>query len=739
MTVRLWVTGLGLVTPLGVGVEATWVRLVRGDRAIAPLRLFDVTGQRASMTAEVEGVSVPSDPTGAWSRTSAMARVAVQEALRSAALEPASARVGLVFGSTTAGMFETERLLARLHAEPERRGALEDMRSHPLTATGERLEECLGPFARVRAVSSACSGGANAIVVAASWLLSGELDVVVAGGADALCRLTLSGFNALAALDPEPCRPFDRRRRGTNLGEGAGFLVLERAQHAEGRGAAPVAELAGWAVGAEAHHITNPAPDGAVVGRLMQRAIERAGLRPSDIDYVNAHGTGTPANDSMEGEALARALGEEALRVPVSSSKGQIGHTLGAAGGIEAAVTALVVARRTLVPTAGLDEPDPSIRLVHVPHAGREVSRVRAAMSNAFGFGGMSTVLVFTPPRSADDVRTARVRGNVSPPREHPCAPVITGVAVFGPCGRLGAQGCADLPTAATARAGSIIDAEPYLELGRARRLDRMARLATVAVEHALRDAVASGDSAGVVLGTAFGNVDACAAFLHKLFERGPRVASPAEFPNLVPSSPVGHVSIYAGMQGPTFATADLGTSGESAFAQAAQLVSAGEATCLVAGASEPRSDVVERVLSPLFDEAWAPERAARSDLAAAVVLESATEARERGARVLARVEQVVEWRGDGAGAIGGLRGPRTQRAEVVLTREDVSANALLARTPWVERPRLICAPALGESDALGAAAIAIAAARVGTGQSSEVLVVGLAPGRGYAVVLVAP
>ncbi|HEX8793824.1 MAG TPA: beta-ketoacyl synthase N-terminal-like domain-containing protein, partial [Polyangiaceae bacterium] len=164
---RLWVTGVGLVTPLGVGVEATWTRLVRGDRAIRPIARFDVSGQRTHVAGEVDGVVVEGQ---AWSRTSAMAATAAEEAMRAAGLDVRGARVGLVVGGTTGGMLETEHLLAKLHAEPEHREVLAAMLSHPLTATGDRLDESLGPFARVRSLSSACSSGANAIIVAASWL-----------------------------------------------------------------------------------------------------------------------------------------------------------------------------------------------------------------------------------------------------------------------------------------------------------------------------------------------------------------------------------------------------------------------------------------------------------------------------------------------------------------------------------------------------------------------------------------
>jgi 3-oxoacyl-[acyl-carrier-protein] synthase II len=737
----LCVTGLGLVTSLGVGVEATWSRLVGGERAIRPVSLFDVGGQRVGVAAQVEGAWGTKQ---GWSRASAMALAAAKEAMAAARLDPRRARVGLVVGGTTGGMFETEQLLARLHAEPLRREVLVGMLSHPLTATGDRLAEQIGPFARVRTLASACSSGANALVVAAGWLLAGEVDAVVAGASDGLCRLTLSGFNALCAIDPEPCRPFDRRRRGTSLGEGAGFLVLEGDASARARGASPIARLAGWALGAEAHHITNPAPDGAVVASLVERAIGSAGLSAADVDYVNAHGTGTPLNDSMEAAALARALGPHVARIPVSSTKAQIGHTLGAAGAVEAVITALVVARRTLVPTAGLDDPDPALGLVHVPHVGREVPHVRAALSNAFGFGGMDTVLVFTEPRprpsgpavppasgTADASPRGSERNRQSQVRPNP---IITGVAAFGPWGLFGLDECATL-VERRFEPGDAPDPDAHLEATKARRLDRSARLGAAAVQRALAEAGAPVAGTGVVLGSAFGNVDGSAAFMHRIFERGPRSASPAEFPNLVPSSPVGHTSIYLGLRGPSFATADLATSGESAFVQAVQLVAAGEAARVVGGAVEPRSDIVQRVLAALFAHAASQAGAARSDVAAAIVIEAEGEAAARGARVLARVRQALEWRDDRA-ELERLVGPAARGAEVVLARANGGADELLAGTSWSAAPRRLCAPAVGESDGLGAVAIAVAASRIATGRATDALVLGLARGRGYAIVL---
>jgi 3-oxoacyl-[acyl-carrier-protein] synthase II len=260
--------------------------------------------------------------------------------------------------------------------------------------------------------------------------------------------------------------------------------------------------------------------------------------------------------------------------------------------------------------------------------------------------------------------------------------------------------------------------------------------LAAVVVERALSDAGSGGDNTGVMLGSAYGNVDDSAAFMHRIFEKGARAASPADFPNLVPSSPVGHVSIYLGLRGPTFTTADLATSGESAFVQAAQLIAVGEGTRIVAGAVEPKSDIVERVLATLFAHTASQAHAIRFDTAAAIVVESAHEAHARGGRVLARVSQWLEWRTEPMIALASLGGPQTDRAEVVLARANGGTEELLLDTPWGSHKRVVCAPALGESDGLGAVALVVAAARIATERVDEALVLGLSQGRGYAVVL---
>ncbi len=720
MTARIVVTGMGLVTALGTSVGETWERLVRGERGLAEVTLFDTEGYRSRVGGQVRG-ALAEDGVGepSWSRTTAMALTAAREAARDAGLDlnarrarpGREMRAGLVVGGTVGGMFETEDLLARFHAEPGAREVLSRMLSHPLTATGDRLERELGPFARVRTLSSACSGGANALIVGATWLALGLVDLVLAGASDALCRLTWSGFNALGALDPEPCRPFDARRRGLSLGEGAGFVVLENDEHARARGALPIADLAGWAMGSEAYHVTNPEPTGAVPARLLDEALARAGLRAADVGYVNAHGTGTPLNDPMEARALRAALGDGLPGVLVSSSKGQLGHTLGAAGAIEAIVASLAIARGIVPPTGGLETPDAECALRHVLGRG-EPHEVRVAVSSSFGFGGMDAVLVLTAP------------GHAPPPREtNARAVVVTGSA------RLGA-------TLPAARMPELPDGE--LDLARARRLSRASRVATALAARALRTASRAPAlpraRTGVVLGSAFGSVDGSSAFMHRLFQKGPRLVSPAEFPNLVPSATVGHASIYLEQRGPALAVADLAASGEAAIAQGLELVQAGLADQIVAGAVEEASDIVERVLVALF--AGGGATAARSEGAGVLVLEDEETARACGTTILARVAAHATARGESV-TVPAPRDP--SRARVVAAYVDARLAAALLGTGWEGVPRVAVGPAAGDHEALGAISACVGVELVAGGQVDDVLVLCADAQRAYALVLVRP
>ena len=680
------ITGVGAVSALGGTAAETWTRIVRGERAFAPLTLFDTTGYRANLVGEVKDIPATGRADQPdFSRTSELAIRAAREALAQAELPPGrSLRIGLVLGGTTAGMLETESLLAVLlspegHVDPEaRKTALSQMLTHPLSAPTDRMVRELGPFHRVRSLSSACSGGANAIMTGALWIELGLCDVVLAGAADAICRVTMSGFNALGAMDPNGARPFDVKRRGLTLGEGAGFVVLEKI----GRKRA-ICTLLGWAARSEASHITNPEPTGEAPFQAMTAALSRAGLGAADVDWVNAHGTGTPLNDPMETNAIRRALGREADRVPVSSQKGQIGHTLAACGAIEAALSAMAIDRSVIPPTGGLEDPDPACQLVHVREAIE--TKVDIAISSSFGFGGMDTVLVLGgPERRAPERAPAR-------------RVYVTGVATLTPQGlRVGSDVLGPTMTRTNT------DVDPV----RGRRLDRASRLGAVTVEAAFGGAPPP--HAGVVLGSAFGAVDATSAFMRRLNEKGPRLVSPADFPSLVPSSPAGHISIYLGLRGPTMVVADLATSGEAAVTTAYELIASGEADRITAVAVEERSTIVEEVLSVLFHT----NGAERGEGASAIALASDPD------HALAQIDRLMVWR-DHAPAL-----PSPPPGAVVVSREPFV---------WGDAEQVLCNEA--KHEAAGAMAIAMAAARIAAGASAA-LAIGAARGSGYALFL---
>jgi 3-oxoacyl-[acyl-carrier-protein] synthase II len=253
----------------------------------------------------------------------------------------------------------------------------------------------LGLYGPRETVVTACSSGAAAVALASDLVADGIVDVALAGGADALTRLCFMGFNALRLLDPAPCRPFDRDRRGMSIGEGAAFVVLEREDRARARGAHVYAELTGYGMTADAFHVTAPHPEGEGMVRAMREALGRARLEPACVGYANAHGTATPQNDRIEAGALRAVFGERGLLV--SATKSMIGHTMAAAGALEAVATILTLVHEVVPPTANLTTPDPDVAFDCVPGVAREAS-FEYAISNSFGFGGQNLTLLFRRP-----------------------------------------------------------------------------------------------------------------------------------------------------------------------------------------------------------------------------------------------------------------------------------------------------------------------------------------------------
>jgi 3-oxoacyl-[acyl-carrier-protein] synthase II len=705
MSERVAVTGVGIVSALGLDAASTFAALLAGKRGFAPLTLFDPADARARIAAEVRGL----DPTALgptagladFSRTDVMAVAAAREAMAAAGW-PAGRR-GVSLGGTTGGMLESEQALLSAppgRFEPERAKRL---LSDPLDRTTRRVADAVGGAVRCATLCAACSSSALALLRGVAWLRNGETDVVLAGGADGLCRLTFFGFDALGALDPEPCRPFDAGRRGLGLGEGAGFLCLERESSARARGAEILALLTGVATGAEAHHITHPEPTGRAAAELLRRALGAAGLSAADLDYVNAHGTGTQANDATEARALHAALGPEASRVLVSSIKGQLGHTLGAAGAIEAAVTVLSIQRGAVPATAGLVEPEDGA-LAHV--IGGPVERsLRAAASCSFGFGGTGAVLVFERAHAP-----RRHRAEPAPPRI-----VVTGLAAIGPFGSLVAAEASRLLDAPAVSTSAPI-APPVLsdlDPERSRRFDPTSALVTRLAALACADAKLDGTGTGISAGTAFGSVERSVRFVLRAVERGVRRASPAEFPQLVASAASGNASIYLRLTGAAFGVAGGAAAAEGALCAARVWLEAGQGRAFVAGAAVELDPIVAAVLAD-------PGGPPRTEGGGFLVLELLESAENRGAMQVALLEGPWE---HAPGERLAAPPPRDPGRALVLSGElDAEQRGLLELAGWGTCPRRSTLAQTGFHEAASGAMLAVAASVVHGGQSDEVL-----------------
>ncbi len=729
---RLAVTGVGLLTALGNGAENTFQRLHSGERGLRQVRLFDPGALAGRLVGEVSTLpdfaNLPE--TSGWSRTDLMALAAAQEALSGAGLASGAARLGVVVGGSAGGMFEAERVLARVRSHgrvpgetPEStREAQAALLSFPLSMTAQRVANHFAASAGALTVCCACSSGAVALAQAAAWLESGRADYVLAGGADGLCRLTLTGFNALGAVDPNPCRPFDKDRAGLNLGEGAGFLVLETEQHARARQAPIHAWLSGYAVQAEAHHITHPEPSGRTAARLLTRALSHAGLAAEDIDYVNAHGTGTQHNDPMEARALSGALGAELERIWVSSSKAQIGHTLAAAGAIEAVLTVLALRDGALPPNIGLEQADPECPLRLVRQSG-QTAKLRAALSSSFGFGGTGCVLAFEHATQGPRAHTAFV-----PPQI-----VISGTYSLGPLGeRQDEQHSAYAGT--NERPSDTIALEPLaaLDPARSRRFDRACALTTLAAERALKAANLEAAGTGLVVGAAYGNAQRSVQFLDRVMERGARFASPAEFPHLVPSAAAGNASIYLGLTGPVVSVSDLETSAEVATEFALNCLDQGLAERMLAGAVEAYDPIVAEVFAPLcVAESEVPRREGSCWL----VYETRRSLESRGGRALAFVQAWGAASGSG-NALTNLPPPKNVERSALICVRGALTGVLAAERAWAEAEQRFVLANAGSHEAAGAFALSAATALIAEQSYEQVLVCALVPGRSYFVLL---
>ena len=400
MRKRVVITGLGVVSAVGNSLPEFWNSLVEGREGTKEITVFDPSAYRTRIAAEVSHL----DPEAHFSkkeirrlsRCDRFGLIAFREAWKSAQLDQDSCdkeRAGVVLGAGSGGILSVEKYFRNLYRESKKTSP-SLLISYSLATTTDHIAIESGLKGPRSTTATVCSSSSTSIGVAYEMIQMGLADVMVTGGSDSLCEVSYSGFSSLKLVDPESCKPFDKRRQGLVIGEGAGILILEELEHALRREAPIHAEFLGYGICADAYHLTAPEPNGEGVERVIRIALAHAGIRPADVDTINAHGTATLFNDIAETRGIKRAFGERAKEIPISGIKSMIGHCLGSAGGIEAVATVMTLETGIIPPTIHYEVPDPLCDLNYTPN--RSIQReVCIALSNSFAFGGNNACLAF--------------------------------------------------------------------------------------------------------------------------------------------------------------------------------------------------------------------------------------------------------------------------------------------------------------------------------------------------------
>lgn len=547
------VTGIGAVTPLGGDFPTSWRRLVAGEHAAAPVTLFDVAGCRCRQAASVQLPDLPELTPKQLSRLSPASRLALPaacEALADAGLLDADGRsrlaqLTLSVSTTGGGMAWGENFLRAMLAQQRTPSQFVHVARYQAHHQAHDLQQHLGFRGPVTIIANACASGANAFGHGADLIRAGACDCVLVGGFEALTELIYVGFDCLQAMSPDCCRPFDVARNGLMLGEAAAFAVLESEVHARARGAKILCELAGYGHGTDLHHLTQPHPTGMAAVAAMRQAIAQAGCSASDIGYVNAHGTGTPLNDVSECAAFAVVFGEKPA-VRISSTKAAIGHTLGAAGSIEALFAIAALRSGQLPPNLNVQQPEPMVAGSLVATGDRQ-KEMQATLSVNLGFGGSNAALVFK-----------RYEGqSTSGGHRPPLQLAIAGMGVVLP---------ATLPRlmkALNAARGEhtvfCVDRtrEPLATLqneARVRRASPITLFMLAAAQQALAaEPALDRDRLGIVAAFNTGVIVPTRRFFEGVLKSGQRFASPNVFPETVFNSATSHVAAVLGVAGPCY------------------------------------------------------------------------------------------------------------------------------------------------------------------------------------------
>ncbi len=560
----IYIVGMGIISALGYGVAETAESLKEARCTLRPITLFALTADTPLAVGEVE---LETDPANPLPRTHHLAHMAAEQALADKSLVPDA----IVVGTTTGGILTTEALLEESVADP---GCY---RYHGVGSVAEELARRYGCSGPLITVSTACSSGAVALLLAMEMLRSGKVRRVLAGGVDSLCRLTYFGFKSLQLIDPVGARPLDRERHGLSLAEGAAMLLLTTEPPAEG-----ALQLLGAGLSCDAHHATAPLADGQGALAAMQAALADAGLDPAAIDYINLHGTGTLDNDLAESRAIHALFGD---RPPLLSSvKGAMGHTLGAAGAIEAVVAAIAISQSIVPANVGFSNIDPALNLAPVTAPVR--APLTTVLSNSFGFGGNNAVVAIGT--RGPNSRPSEVH---RPPLTVTAAACLTGA---GHTEETWESFCAGRQCSGCLDDRMVTEGLPPRTV---RRLKRLPKLALALASNACRTLPAERIPVAVSLGTAWGALSETHDFLRRLSETRQQFPSPTDFIGSVHNAPAGQIAMLLGAKGANVTTSGGDASFEQALLAADLLTRPGNDPILLLGADE-----AQPVLAPLFD-----------------------------------------------------------------------------------------------------------------------------------------
>ena len=644
------ITGAALATSLGVTREQTWQAVLANRCGMGPLTAMEQPLPEGKDGGQA--MDLPADFACDLPREVRYLKWTIADALKDAGIVHSNpSRISMVIGTTLHGMRAAGDFLRKNDYEPLKKfpgGATLQLATQGLPISGAALTIC-----------SACSSSLGSIAMGVTLLQTGQADVVIAGGYDTISEYAYAGFNSLRLVAEGPLRPFCRNRQGMKLAEGYGIVILEREADAAARQKTPIAHILGWGESADAHHLTQPHPQGDGAARAMAAALDRAGLQPADIDLVAAHATGTPDNDAGEATALTRVFGESLANIHVVGFKSHLGHTLGGAGAVELILSAMALRDQMAPACANVAAEDLEFPQLNVGVGSAKPKTLRASLNTSLGFGGANTCLVLAPAalsreRSERPALTSFAAQEV----------FVTGLGVMAP-GIIGVdQLLARLanPVSTSALVDKIPETalDGLLNARRVRRLSDYVKFQLAAATLAVRNAgIAETDLASfsAILGTTHGSAGYSYQYYGQIVKDGIVGANPMLFAEGVPNAGAAHISLMLGLKGACQSVIGTRTAGLDALALAAARIASGEWDRAIVGASEEDSDVVRAAYQhcgmatksepgkPFASEAGFLTSAG----AAAIVLESRASIEARGGKALARIDATSFTRGEGA------------------------------------------------------------------------------------------